>query len=190
MKDPDCPSCPLYEQCKEKLGERSAPGCASELKARVAEREMEERVSADENRKKEIAILEYDKVRMKIVSFLIVSGILLLLSLIAAGMIGCPRYNVYSQKMEGRAILAHAQSSREVAVAEAKAKMESAALLAAADTLRAQGVARSNIIIGQSLTDSYLRWFWISELKPGGQVIYVPTEANLPILEAAKRGVK
>ncbi len=35
-----------------------------------------------------------------------------------------PSYHVYEQKMEGEAILAHAQSSREVAVAEAKAKSE------------------------------------------------------------------
>lgn len=33
---------------------------------------------------------------------------------------GCPKYNVYRQQKEGEALLAHAQSSREVAVAEAK----------------------------------------------------------------------
>lgn len=86
--------------------------------------------------------------------------------------------------------LADAQSSKEVAVAEAKAKMESASLLAQADTIRAHGVARSNEIIGQSLrnNEAYLHWLWIDNIEKNPQaVIYVPTECNLPILEASKR---
>jgi len=106
--------------------------------------------------------------------------IALLLCVIAALMIGCPSYNVYQQKKQGEAILAHAQSSREVAVAEAKAKMESAALLAQADTIRAHGIARSNQIIGQSLTDAYLHWFWIDNIDKSNNVLYIPTEAGLP----------
>lgn len=116
-------------------------------------------------------------------------GILVLCGVIALGMWGCPKYNVYNQQMQGQAILAHAQSSREVAVAEAKAKMESASLLAQADTMRAHGVARSNEIIGKSLkeNEAYLKWLWISELKETqNQIIYVPTETNLPILEATR----
>jgi hypothetical protein len=118
-----------------------------------------------------------------------VGAVVFLCILIAVGMWGCPKYNVYSQQMEGAAILAHAQSSREVAVAEAKAKMESAQLLAQADTMRAHGVARSNEIIGKSLkeNEAYLKWLWISEMKETqNQIIYVPTETNLPILEAGR----
>lgn len=48
--------------------------------------------------------------------------IFLLGSLVVFGMWGCPQYNVYSARKEGEAVLAHAQSSREVAVAEAKAR--------------------------------------------------------------------
>jgi hypothetical protein len=97
---------------------------------------------------------------------------------------GCPQYSVYSARKEGEALLAHAQASKEVAVAEAKAKMESASYLTQADTLRAFGIARSNQIIGQSLTDAYLHWFWIDNIDKSNNVIYVPTEANLPIMEA------
>lgn len=104
------------------------------------------------------------------------------------GLYGCPQWNVYSQRMEGRAVLAHAQASREVAVAEAKAKMESAELLANADISRAKGAAQANKIIGESLknNEAYLRYLWIQNLENSkdGQVIYVPTEAGLPILEA------
>ena len=119
----------------------------------------------------------------------LVTGILLLAAVIVVTcMIGCPTYNVYTSKMEGEALLAHAQAAKEVAVAEAKAKMESAALLAQADTIRAHGVARSNIIIGESLTDAYLHWYWIDNIEKNPQaVIYEPTEANLPIMEAVRR---
>lgn len=37
-----------------------------------------------------------------------------LLVLITLGMWGCPHYRVYSAQKDGEAILAHAQSSREV----------------------------------------------------------------------------
>lgn len=117
----------------------------------------------------------------KIVTISII-GLIILTTII---MMGCPSYNVYSARKEGEAILAHAQSSREVAVAEAKAKMESSALLAQADTIRAHGVARSNVIIGTSLKNNkeYLQWLWIDQIEKAN-VIYVPTETNLPILEA------
>ncbi len=111
---------------------------------------------------------------------------LLCVAVVICCLIFWPSYNVYRQKKEGEAILAHAQYSREVAVAEAKAKMESSSLLAQADTIRAHGIARSNQIIGQSLTDAYLHWFWIDNIDKSNNVIYVPTEANLPILEAGR----
>lgn len=108
--------------------------------------------------------------------------IIFLLGCTVLGMWGCPRYSVYSARKKGEAILAHAQSSREVAVAEARAKMESATLLAQADTIRAHGIARSNQIIGASLTQDYLHWYWIDNIEKNPQAtIYVPTENNLPI---------
>lgn len=113
-------------------------------------------------------------------------GIVAIFLIIIMFMAGCPQYNVYQQRKEGEAVLAHAQYSREVAVAEAKAKMESSALLSQADTIRAHGIARSNEIIGQSLSPAYLHWFWIDNIDKANNVIYVPTEANLPIMEASR----
>lgn len=112
--------------------------------------------------------------------------VIVLLGIVVLGFWGCPQYKVYQQRKEGEAMLAHAQSSREVAVAEAKAKMESAALLAQADTVRAHGIARSNQIIGKSLSAAYLHWFWIDNIDKSNNVIYVPTESNLPIMEAGR----
>lgn len=113
-----------------------------------------------------------------------------IIGLIILGMWGCPQYNVYSQRKEGEANLAHAQSSKEVAVAEAKAKMESASYNAQADTIRAHGIARSNQIIGNSLKNNqeYLQWLWIDELKTTqNQVIYIPAgQMGMPVLEASR----
>lgn len=122
---------------------------------------------------------------------IVAMAVAFIIGLCGLGLYGCPHYNVYSQRMEGEAILAHAQASREVAVAEAKAKMESADLLAQAEVSRAKGVAQANKIIGDSLkgNESYLRYLWINNLEAAkdSQVIYVPTEAGLPILEAGHR---
>lgn len=118
-------------------------------------------------------------IRFSVITLIIITAVI---------MVGCPQYRVYSARKDGEAILAHAQSSREVAVAEAKAKMESASLLAQADTIRAMGVAASNKIIGQSLKDNkeYLQWLWIDQIEKAN-TIYVPTEANLPIMEANRK---
>jgi regulator of protease activity HflC (stomatin/prohibitin superfamily) len=100
-----------------------------------------------------------------------------------------PTYKVYQQKMVGKAAFEKATQDRKIVTQEALAKKEAAADLAAADTIRARGIAASNAIIGQSLHENpeYLKWLWISELeKTRNQVIYVPTEANLPILESQR----
>lgn len=115
------------------------------------------------------------------------AGVILVVGLICVGMWGCPHYHVYEQTMRGRAALAEAESSKQIATTEAHAKKESAKLLAEAEVERARGVAQANEIIGKSLegNEAYLRYLWIQGLQEGkNEVIYIPTEANLPILEA------
>lgn len=55
------------------------------------------------------------------------------------------------------------------------------------EVARAMGVAKSNEIIAGSITEAYLRYRWIEGLQTNQmQVVYVPTEANLPIMEASR----
>lgn len=118
-------------------------------------------------------------------------GTLLVLVLVGSGLYGCPQYNVYSQEMDGKAELAKAESNRQIAVREAQAKKDAASLLAEAEIERAKGVAEANKIIGNSLkgNEDYLRYLWIDGLQnKGNEVIYIPTEAGLPILEAGRKG--
>ena len=101
-----------------------------------------------------------------------------------------PKYRVYSATMDGEAEYAQAEQNRRITVLEAESKLEAAKSLADAEVERAKGVAQANAIIGESLknNESYLRWLWIENLDKGNNsVIYIPTEAGLPILEAGKR---
>lgn len=121
---------------------------------------------------------------------IILSVIITVSIMVILGMWGCPQYQVYEQRLTGEAELAKANYSKQVMVQEAIAKQEAASHLADAEVARAKGVSAANRIIGESLknNESYLRWLWIEGLKEkGNDVIYVPTEANLPILEAGKR---
>ena len=116
--------------------------------------------------------------------------ILFMLALVAVAAVGLPIYNVWTKEMSGKADLANAEWSKQIAIEEAKAELESASLKAAAEVERAKGVAEANAIIGDSLkdNDAYLRYLWIQGLHDGSsETIYIPTEANLPILEAGRK---
>jgi len=106
------------------------------------------------------------------------------------GLWGCPKWGVYSSELSGKSKLAEASSSRRIAVEEAKAKLDAAKHLSDAEIERARGVAEANRIIGKSLknNDGYLHYLWIQGLHDGNsETIYVPTEANMPIMEATRR---
>lgn len=125
----------------------------------------------------------------------IVGGILGLVAVILLSMWAWPHYRVYSQQKRGEAALREAESSRQIAIEEAKAKKESAKMLSEAEIERARGVAEANKIIAEGLKDNheYLLYLWIQGLQDGttgNQVIYVPTEAGLPILEADRLSVE
>ncbi len=117
-------------------------------------------------------------------------GAFIIIALVSLCLWGCPKYRVYQQALHGQARLREAESSRRILIEEANAKRESAQALAEAEVERAKGVADANKIIGESLkgNEGYLRYLWIQGLQDGSsEVIYVPTEAGLPILEAGKR---
>jgi len=90
----------------------------------------------------------------------------------------------------GKGELAQAEQNRQIAVKEAQAKLDSSKLLAEAEIERARGVAQANKIIGESLkqNEDYLRYLFINGLfenpNQNREIIYIPTETGLPILEA------
>ena len=113
--------------------------------------------------------------------------------LLAGVLVGLPTYNVYSKQMAGRAAYEQAVQDRRIRVLEAQAALDSAKLTAAAEVERAKGTNEANRIMAQSLggPENYLRWSYINMLqetagKGDRQVIYLPTEAGMPILEAGR----
>lgn len=116
---------------------------------------------------------------------------ILLIFVVCGGLWGCPQYNVYSSRLAGEAELAQAQYSKQVQLADAEGKLAAATKLAEVEVARAKGVAQANQIIGDSLknNEAYLRYLWITDLSSNNRsptVIYVPTEANIPLLEAGR----
>lgn len=113
----------------------------------------------------------------------------IVLGLIIICMWAFPKYGVYRQRLAGEAELANADYSRQVAVREAEARKDSAVMDAEAEVERAKGVAKANKIIGDSLknNEAYLRYLFVNNLAhTKDQVIYIPTEGGLPILEATR----
>ena len=116
----------------------------------------------------------------------------LVLVLIVLMMGGCPYYNVWQQGLAGEAELRRAEQNRQIMIQEAQAKKESASMLADAEVIRAQGVKEANDIIAEGLggPEGYLRYLYIQSLEgTQNQVIYLPTEAGMPILEAQRHAI-
>lgn len=116
---------------------------------------------------------------------------IVLLAIVAAAMFVLPQWNVWRADLAGQAALAESENARKVAIEEAKARLEAAKYYAQAEIERAKGVAEANDIVAAGLggPEGYLRYLWINKLGENHQdVIYIPTEANMPILEAGRLG--
>lgn len=124
--------------------------------------------------------------------FLVVGGVL---AIIVVWMVVMPRYRVWSKDMWGRAALAEAVHTKRIRIESARGEMEAAKLIAQgeldASRLRVQAIA----IMGKAAKE-YPEYRAQEYLKSMGEalsngdvqkVIYVPTEAQLPILEAGLR---
>lgn len=130
----------------------------------------------------------------------IIGIIVLVLGLVVISMAIMPRYRIYRQDLQGQANLRQQEWEKKILIEQAKAQNESATLNAEAkikqetanaeaEVIRAKGVAQANAIIADSLkgNESYLRYLWIDKIADNPNVIYVPTEASLPILEARNK---
>lgn len=114
--------------------------------------------------------------------------ILLTLAIIAGGMYVVPKYNVWKQEMRGKAEFAQAEQNRRIKIEEAKANLEAEKLNAQAEVERAKGAAEAISIENGSLTPTYIQYLWVRQqnLASNNKVIYIPTEAGLPILESTR----
>ena len=107
-------------------------------------------------------------------------------------MFGIPKYNVWRTQIAiqaaenyGKAAMAEAEENRKIVIEEARANLEVQKLNSQAEVVRAEGMAESIEIENGKLTELYIHYLWVRNIdKMDGTKIYIPTEANLPILEA------
>lgn len=133
-------------------------------------------------------------------------------------LVGYPKWRVWAAHQQGLADLQRARNEQQIQVsvaqgrldgaelnkqatvieeiADAEARFKAAELNKKAAIIEAEAVSAQIKEIGTQLTshDLYLRWQWIKMMEDigaeGTQTIYVPTEANLPILETQRLNKK
>ena len=126
-----------------------------------------------------------DKANGSFIGTVIVWAIMIV---VFGGMYGCPRYNVWQQEMSGKAEFAKAEQNRRIKIEEAKANLEAEKLNAQAEVERAKGAAEAIKIENGSITPAYIQYLWVRQQNNLNDktVIYIPTETNLPVLEASR----
>lgn len=112
----------------------------------------------------------------------------IVISVIVALMAILPSYRVWAQEKRGQAELARAEYNKRIIVEEAKATLEAEILNAQAEVERAKGAAQAIEIEDGRLTPQYIQYLWVRQQNNlnNRTVIYIPTETNLPILEASR----
>ena len=108
---------------------------------------------------------------------------LVFVMLIIGGTVGVRYYSVWSMEMQGKARLAEATQSRQIQVEQARGEVEAAKMRAEAISI----VGKAAKDFPEYRTQEFLGAF-AEALKEGNinQIMYVPTEANIPITEAGR----
>lgn len=118
-----------------------------------------------------------------------IATIILIVAGMVLGMWGIPKYRVWSSEMAGKAEFTRAEQNRRIKIEEAKANLEAEKLNAQAEIERAKGAAEAIKIENGSLTPTYIQYLWVRQQNAtsNNRIIYIPTEAGLPILEAGNK---
>jgi regulator of protease activity HflC (stomatin/prohibitin superfamily) len=81
-----------------------------------------------------------------------------------------------------------AKLTAQQVVAQKEFELEQAVMDAEIEVARARGAAEAQKIVRSTLSGSYLHYLWIKTLNQNPNVIYVATEANMPIFKEVGRG--
>lgn len=119
---------------------------------------------------------------MKTGSIVAIVGTSVLMGLMLIGGLaaGCPHYNVWQQGLAGQAKLRRAEQEKLIMISQAKAEVEAAKYRAQA----IEAVGKAAKAYPEYRTQEFIGAF--AEALANGdidQIIYVPTEAGIPIVE-------
>ncbi len=81
-----------------------------------------------------------------------------------------------------------AKLTAEQRVQQKQFELEQAEKDAQIEVARARGAAEAQAIVRSTLSPAYLQYLWIKTLNENPNVIYVATEANMPIFKGVERG--
>ncbi len=115
------------------------------------------------------------------------AGCILLTLVVAIGAafaFGIPAYRVWTAGMSGTAKLRHAEQEKRVMIEQAKAEVEAARLRAEAIELIGEAAQRYPEYRNQEFIGAFAEALNRGNVQ---QIIYVPTEASIPIIEARDR---
>jgi regulator of protease activity HflC (stomatin/prohibitin superfamily) len=128
------------------------------------------------------------ELNLKSLVVLIVTALFLITGGVGSCMYVAPKYNVWKQEMDGKAEFAKAEQNRKIKIEEAKANLEAEKLNAQAEIERAKGAAEAIRIENGSITPAYIQYLWVRQqnANTNNKIIYIPTEAGLPVLEAGR----
>lgn len=115
---------------------------------------------------------------------------------VAGGVYVYKNSQIWSAEISGKSRLAEAEYGSQARIEEARSRAAAAELEGQAELTRAEYAARANAALAEGLggSEGYLRYLYIRMLEEQGgsqgssTVIYVPTEANIPIMEASRLG--
>ena len=83
-----------------------------------------------------------------------------------------------------------AKLTAEQKVQQKQFELQQARKEAEIEIARAEGAGQAQEIVRSTLSDSYLQYLWIKTLNENPNVIYVATEANMPIFRTTQGGGK
>lgn len=111
---------------------------------------------------------------------------IVLMATIAFGFWFFPTYGVWQAGLSGKAALMRAEQEKQIQIEQAKAELESAKLRAEAIAI----VGEASKKFPEYRTQEFIGAFG-EAIKSGAidQIIYVPTEANIPIVDAGRVGI-
>ena len=121
-------------------------------------------------------------------AFIVFGAIFLFLAIIVSMFVFLPKYNVWRSELKGKAEFVRAEQNRQIKIEEAKANLESEKLNAKAEVERAKGAAEAIKIENGQLTTTYIQYLWVRQQSNNQiqKIVYIPTEASMPILEAKR----
>lgn len=115
---------------------------------------------------------------MAVLSVCVLVGVV---GLIAVGLFAYPQYDVYRSRLRGEAAKAQAESEKLILIEQAKAELEAAKSRAEAIKIVGEVAQKYPEYRQQEFIGAFANALEQGKIE---QIIYVPTEASIPIIEA------